>query len=378
MVEMRGKLAAISFAVLWGSAMGGAATMTRGMEDSGFAALATAATCRNPVNAVSWVMSNSKGKSLREITGLYDTLIQACIAYDNLLVADYWLRRTEEAGLKCNKQTYKRLATACIDYDNLMVADYWLKRTEEVGIRCDAETSKRLAVALSLDGQHDKAKWWAEKHLHQSGDLEFHSMILDRAMKAAQQAKKAAAAKGSGAASRSPSPGDRSMSPFRRLEASMHASAHQLRETLLHYPILAKAVKPIGTFGAWLVAKTLLEKLSRRDGSARGSGDLSFATGAELQMAGTSGLSGAAMTSEVDARIRETVRKLERKMSGQDKPVNGGNNNKDDSSGEFGRELQRSFQERTNKFQRALQDEMGVVGDRFKGELQHLRNLGRF
>jgi len=118
-------------AFVWAQALGGDAPRDSGASVSTitYPGLDQAAACTDPVVAAQWLVRNSQGKSLSEYTGLCNTFIKACISVDNLPVADYWLRRAEKAGVRCDRQTYER-----------------------------------LAAALERDGQHNKATAWAEKY----------------------------------------------------------------------------------------------------------------------------------------------------------------------------------------------------------------------
>mmetsp|Transcript_33957 Transcript_33957/g.65632 ORF Transcript_33957/g.65632 Transcript_33957/m.65632 type:complete len:427 (+) Transcript_33957:79-1359(+) len=94
--------------------------------------LVQAATCTDPLISATWLVRNSRGKSFQEYTLLCSTFVKACIAVKNLPAADYWLRRAEMAGVRCDSQTYER-----------------------------------LAVAFSRAGNHEKATWWVEKYRNQ-------------------------------------------------------------------------------------------------------------------------------------------------------------------------------------------------------------------
>uniref|UniRef100_A0A7S3Z9X5 Uncharacterized protein n=1 Tax=Lotharella globosa TaxID=91324 RepID=A0A7S3Z9X5_9EUKA len=123
--------------------------------------LAEAAACDDPAEAESWLNSRTVGKlpAGEEVQRIFDSLIQTCIAYNNLRGADYWLTRAEKDGIRCALPTYRRLAIA-----------FW---------RVD---------------QHDKATEWGKKYSRLSGDKEFYTLILESAMEHAAASDSANAA----------------------------------------------------------------------------------------------------------------------------------------------------------------------------------------
>uniref|UniRef100_A0A6V3KE39 Uncharacterized protein n=1 Tax=Lotharella globosa TaxID=91324 RepID=A0A6V3KE39_9EUKA len=116
-----------------------AADTGRGGPSAGSVGLMQAATCRNPADAAGWLVRNWQGKSLSEVTGITETFIQACIVKDNLLAADYWLRRAEQAGIHCNEGTYKRLSEAFREGGEQAKATWWWEKYNHLSIGAAGE-----------------------------------------------------------------------------------------------------------------------------------------------------------------------------------------------------------------------------------------------